>query len=96
MFTYERVHSFIADRNNEKVFKFVRNSIYNRYISNKDIDSLTRFVHIDIPKCDEKTLHELIDAAALTSQIRDVIYCFYVSDGIAHLTYCGESRAIND
>lgn len=92
LFRYEQIRSFISAPVMESTFKLVRASVYSHYVSDNHFDKPMRFVYLDIPRCDEETLQELIESAAFPSQISGVTYCFYVSKGIAHLTYYGQNE----
>ena len=90
LFRYEQIRSFISDPCMESTFKLMRAFVYSRYVSENRFDKPLRFVYLDIPSCDETTLRELIESSAFPSPIHGVTHCFYVSNGIAHLTYYGQ------
>ncbi|MBQ9557879.1 MAG: helix-turn-helix domain-containing protein [Clostridia bacterium] len=96
MFTYEQVRAFVVAPDNEPVFRRIRSSVYNCYVSERRVVEPIRFIYIDIPGCDEETLRELINVASLPPPIKGATYCFYVSDGVAHLAYYGTNKAISE
>ncbi len=96
IFTYEQVRAFVVAPDNEPVFRRIRSSVYNRYVSERCVAEPIRFIYIDIPGCDEETLRELINVASLPPPIKGVTCCFYVSNGVAHLAYYGTNKATSE